>query len=590
MMVGCVFNMSIDHGKIAEIILNTTLFGGLSEEIRLKVASKMMEVSFDTKENIVVSGDHGDTLYLIESGLVEVIGKDIITDEEFVLAHLGPGDCFGEMSLLTGELRSATVRTFEPTKVLSLDNESFNKLMLNSAQMGLSISKILAERLAKLNQKMQELKGQQIAINNMFNTEQDTYSEIAVIGRSNSVKHILNMITEISRSDGVWAIVGEKGTGKRSIARLIHRKDSRKNEPFLILDCANLNLEQQKTRLFGSDKDPGCLRLVQSGTLLISKAAFLNDKLLKDLINYLIINTNKQPLILCSYQQEPENLLFDEKRVLAVPSLVSRKQDIPLIAKKILERLDKTNNTKPVRLSSNALKRLLEHNWPGNLAELESVLEQSLVLAKSLTISEGNIIFDLPAAMQDPYLESVKSLAIALDAKDPYTAGHSERVARYSQQIAKLMNLPEDSVENLYTMALFHDVGKIGVPESILRKQAHLTQDEYIQIQKHPESSLRILQPLTKYQEDVKAVFYHHTNYDGTGYPGGLSGNSIPIGARIISVADTFDAMTTDRPYRKSLSIDMAKNELRRVSGKQLDPDVINAMIAIIDNGTFTEV
>lgn len=582
--------MSIDSGKIAEIILNTTIFGGLSEDIRIKVASKMREVFFDAKENIVVSGEHGDTFYLIESGLVEVIGKDIITDEEFVLAHLGPGDCFGEMSLLTGELRSATVRTFEPTKVFSLDNESFNELMLNSSQMGLSISKILAGRLGKLNQKMQELRGQQIAINKMFNTEQDMYSEIAVIGRSNSVKYLSGMIDEISKSDGIWAIIGEKGTGKRSISRLIHRKGARKNQPFLILDCKSLDKEQQKEKIFGSNKDPGCLSLLQSGTLVVLNASLLDDQLLQDIINKLVISVNSQPLVLCSYQAVPENLLFNEKRILNVPSLVSRKQDIPLIAKKILERLDKSNNTRPIKLSSNALKRLLEHNWPGNLAELESVLEQSLVLSKSSVISDSNIIFDLPAAMQDPYLESVKSLAIALDAKDPYTAGHSERVARYSQQIAKQMNLPDDCVENLYTMALFHDVGKIGVPESILRKQAHLTQDEYIQIQKHPESSLRILQPLTKYQEDVKAVFYHHTNYDGTGYPGGLSGESIPIGARIISVADTFDAMTTDRPYRKSLSIDMAKRELRRVAGKQLDPDVINVMISIIDSGTFTEV
>lgn len=582
--------MSIDHSKIAEIIINTTIFGGLSEDIRLMVASKMTEEVFNAKENIVISGDKGDSLYLIECGLVEVIGKDVITDEEFVLAHLGPGDCFGEMSLLTGELRSATVRTFEPTKVLSLDNESFNKLMLNSAQMGLSISKILAERLGKLNQKMQELKGQQIAINKMFNTENDMYSEIAVIGRSNSVKYLLGLIKEVSESSGLWAIVGEKGTGKRSISRLIHRNDARKNEPFIVLDCNNIDNDQQRARLFGSDKDPGCLNLVQSGTLVVSNASLLADKLLKEVFNYVNAKNKKQPLVLCTYQEEPEALLFDKNCILTIPPLVSRKQDIPLIAKKILERLDKTNKTKPVRLSSEALKRLLEHNWPGNLLELESVLEQSLVLSKSSVISEANIIFDLPAAMQDPYLESVKSLAIALDAKDPYTAGHSERVARYSQQIAKLMNLADDYIENLYTMALFHDVGKIGVPESILRKQTHLTQDEYIQIQKHPESSLRILQPLTKYQDDVKAVFYHHTNYDGTGYPGGLSGDNIPIGARIISVADTFDAMTTDRPYRKSLSIEMAKSELRRVAGKQLDPNVISAMISIIEDGTLIEV
>lgn len=589
--------MIIDQFQIAEIILNTTLFGGLKEQNRLDVAQKMSEVIYQSKDIIVKAGEKGDSLYLIVDGLVEVLGTDYITGEEFVLAYLGNGDCFGEMSLLTGEVRSATVRAFETTKVLLLDSKSFNELMLNSSQMGLTISKILAERLAKLNQKIEELKGQQTAINKMFNTELDISSEIAVVGRSNSIKNLMNKIEEVSNKDGLWAVLGDPGTGKRSIARLIHRYGYRISEPFLVLDCGKLSSEQQEAKLKGDSRDPGYLKLAQSGTIMLSNASSIAVNIFEELLELSKTPIDKlhykqKPLILCSFDNKGEEnfTFFDETRIIEVPALNIRKQDIPVIAKKILERLDKTSNARPIRLSNKALARLLEHNWPGNLRELEAVLEQSLVLSKAQIITEDKIIFDLPAAMQDPYLESVKSLAIALDAKDPYTAGHSERVSRYSMQIAKFLGLPADFIENLVTMALFHDVGKIGVPESILRKQTHLSEEEYIQIQKHPESSLRILQPLTKYENDIEAVLYHHTHYDGSGYPGGLSGESIPIGARIISVADTFDAMTTDRPYRKSLSIDMAKDELKRVAGKQLDPVVTRAMIQIIEEDNINKV
>lgn len=584
--------MVLSQEKIAAIILSTSLFGNLSETNRLEVAKKMEELVFEPKQDIVVVGDQGDSLYLIIEGLVEVLGNDYITGEEFLLAHLGPGDCFGEMSLLTGERRSATVRAFEKTTVLQLDNAAFDELMLSSSQMGLSISKILAERLAKLNQKLEELKGQQTVINRMFSTELDINSEIAVIGRSNVIRAVLQKVEDAANSYGVWAIKGPDGTGKRSIARLIHRSGCRIGQTFLVLDCKNLTYEDQKAKLYGNPKEPGYLKLAQAGTIVFINVHKLDNKILTELLEINKLKVERliikyQPLILCIYNDSDQSAehYYSQDRVINVPPLNARKQDIPIIAKRLLERLDKSNNSRPIKLSNEALTRLLEHNWPKNLSELESVLEQSLVLSKDPVITEDKIIFDLPAAMQDPYLESVKSLAIALDAKDPYTAGHSERVANYSRKLALAMNLPEDVIENLYTMALFHDVGKIGIPESILRKQTHLTEEEYNQIQKHPESSMRILQPLTKYVKDLESVLYHHTHYDGTGYPGGLSGDRIPLGARIISVADTFDAMTTDRPYRKGLSLEMAKEELQRVANKQLDPNVIAAMIQIIDKG-----
>lgn len=577
---------------ISEIILNTSLFGSLSESLRFEIAQKMKCIDFEPKENIVITGELGDSLYLINQGLVEVIGNDYITGDEFVLAHLGPGDCFGEMSLLTGEKRSATVRAFEKTSVLQLDSQSFDELMLNSSSLGLAISKILAIRLAKLNQRIEELKGQQTVINKMLNTELDLTSEISILGRSNAMRSILQKVEESANSCGFWAIRGGPGTGKKSIARVIHRYGIRINQPLLALDCANASADQQYHKLIGTKTEPGFLNLAHSGTIILINASKLDKTLLSDLLKEHQLKLNKKeslhkPLILALYKENEQLIdeLLDKERIIDIPPLNSRKQDIPIIAKKLLERLSKSDNTRNFRLSSDALGRLLEYNWPGNLKELESILEQSTLMAKDSIINEEQIIFDISSAMQDPYMESVKSLAIALDAKDPYTAGHSERVAIYSQEIAKLMGLDDSFISNLYRLALFHDVGKIGISESILRKKTHLSEEEYFQIQKHPEGSLRILQPLNKYLSDLESVLHHHTHYDGTGYPGGISAECIPLGARIISVADTFDAMTTDRPYRKSLPMQMAIEELQRVSGKQLDPKVIKIMLRIIEEG-----
>lgn len=576
---------------IAEFITNTSLFGNLSEQDRLQIAEKMVQITYDSQSVIVKEGDQGESLYIILDGLVEVLGKDTLSSNEFVLTHLGPGDCFGEMSVLTGERRSATVRAFEETQVYQLDSNSFNDLILNSPHMGLSISKILAKRLAKLNNKYEELRGQQTAINKMVNTDLDISSEIALEGKSSCLKAIRYRVNKLANYEGVIAIRGKEGVGKSAVARLIHRSGIRISEPFLVYDCINMDYEAQNQKLFGEDAQVGLVDLAQKGTILIKKASNLDPDIYKNLLSYNAIYAATQdinfPLFVCTFQDSDyiaDSLLAPE-RIIELPPLVQRKQDIPFITKKILERIHKTKTSKSPHLTDKAMNKLLEYDWPGNITELISVIEQAVVLSQDLAIDEEQIIFDLPSAMQDPYLESVKSLALALDAKDPYTAGHSERVAMYSRKIAKMMNLPEEFIDRLYTMALFHDVGKIGVPETILKKQSHLTHDEYVQIQKHPESSLRILKPLKKYENDIGAVLHHHTNYDGTGYPGGISGDSIPIGARIISVADTYDAMTTDRPYRKSLGLERARKELDRVSGKQLDPEVTAVMLKIIDDG-----
>jgi HD-GYP domain-containing protein (c-di-GMP phosphodiesterase class II) len=178
-------------------------------------------------------------------------------------------------------------------------------------------------------------------------------------------------------------------------------------------------------------------------------------------------------------------------------------------------------------------------------------------------------------------LDVVRSLALALDARDHYTRGHSEWVAKYSVQIAQAMHCSEQEMEKMELAALLHDVGKIGVKDSILRKPSKLTPEEFAAVQRHPVSSAEIIQPVAYLRDLTPAVRHHHERYDGKGYPDGLSGEAIPFTARIITVADSFEAMTSDRPYRRALTFEKALAEIKRCTGSQFDPEVVEVFLTM---------
>jgi putative nucleotidyltransferase with HDIG domain len=181
--------------------------------------------------------------------------------------------------------------------------------------------------------------------------------------------------------------------------------------------------------------------------------------------------------------------------------------------------------------------------------------------------------------MRQDYLSTISALIQAVEAKDPYTRGHSEAVRRYTLQIAKEMRLAADVTERLEYASLLHDIGKIGVAESILRKPGRLTDEEYMEIKAHPAIGANIVQKLRLLGQEAGTVRSHHEWANGRGYPDGLTADRIPLGARIIAVADAYDAMTSDRPYRRTMSRTEAIAELRRCSGSQFDPAVVDAMI-----------
>jgi HD-GYP domain-containing protein (c-di-GMP phosphodiesterase class II) len=176
------------------------------------------------------------------------------------------------------------------------------------------------------------------------------------------------------------------------------------------------------------------------------------------------------------------------------------------------------------------------------------------------------------------FMGSIRMLANAIDEKDPYTRGHSERVAFYSAVIAKHMGMSAEEVEKVHLSGLIHDVGKIGIEDKILRKAAALTDEEYELMKQHPRKGEHILEAVPLLKQMAGAGLMHHENVDGTGYPDGLKGDDIPLLGRIVSVADAFDAMTTDRPYSKAMTYEAALARLRFLAGKKFDLPCVEAM------------
>jgi len=182
------------------------------------------------------------------------------------------------------------------------------------------------------------------------------------------------------------------------------------------------------------------------------------------------------------------------------------------------------------------------------------------------------------------YIQTVQSLAVALEAKDRYTAGHSQRVARFATLIARAMGLAKDEVEVVSQVALLHDIGKIGMLDSILNKPSNLTAEERELVKSHPVVGAQILAPVKTFERHVAGIRYHHEMFDGSGYPDKLKGEEIPLPARIVSLADAFDAMTSTRPYRIGLPLAFAMQEMQKMRGRQFCPLAVDAFVRVLQS------
>ncbi|MBF0552398.1 MAG: HD-GYP domain-containing protein [Deltaproteobacteria bacterium] len=243
------------------------------------------------------------------------------------------------------------------------------------------------------------------------------------------------------------------------------------------------------------------------------------------------------------------------------------------------------------------LQDIMELTKPGRPETIRRIAEAVGLMMVKIEAREYQLeqlveeLRELNERLINNVINTVTTMANALAARDEYTEGHATRVADYAQRIARRLGLPENEVNNIRLGGILHDIGKIGFPDALF--EAHglpLTDDLLSSIKVHPENGVNILRDLDFLGPIVDFVHYHHERFDGQGYPKGLMGWEIPLGARIISVADCFDAMTTDRPYQRGTSYAEGLEILKRISGSQLDPEVVRAFVEEIShNGVSKE-
>lgn len=252
-----------------------------------------------------------------------------------------------------------------------------------------------------------------------------------------------------------------------------------------------------------------------------------------------------------------------------------------------------------MKYGANAAKVWRDH-FAWSFSAQMSLSAVGVLVAQVMSIEiVGLFLFVMPLALsrqvysryvrlQSGYLDTVRSLVSAIEAKDPYTRGHSERVSQYAAAMAASMGMDEEQVERIRLAAQLHDLGKVGLSSSVLRKPGRLTSEEFLEVRSHPRVGADIVERVPGLAELVPIIRHHHERYDGTGYGAGLSGCEIPIESKILAVADSFDAMTSRRAYRSALTIEEAVTEIATCSGTQFDPDVaahISAVIAVVESG-----
>ncbi len=285
--------------------------------------------------------------------------------------------------------------------------------------------------------------------------------------------------------------------------------------------------------------------------------------------------------------EKPENMAFASvtKMVRATKEWIGIALGLAIIAAIVFA----SGIARPIRLLAHRTREIAKgnyqqrvelktHNEIGELAENFNSMSAAIELAiegLKKAAHENNLLF----------INSVRMLAAAIDAKDPYTRGHSERVARYAIAIGKNLNLSEKDMRDLRISALLHDVGKIGIDDRILRKPGALSDDEFEVMKQHPAKGAAIMSGVAQLIEIVPGMKYHHEKWSGGGYPDNLKEDEIPMQARIIAIADTFDAMTTNRPYQKAMELAYVVEKVKSFAGSRFDPRVVDAFAKAVKRG-----
>jgi putative nucleotidyltransferase with HDIG domain len=221
------------------------------------------------------------------------------------------------------------------------------------------------------------------------------------------------------------------------------------------------------------------------------------------------------------------------------------------------------------------------NNTPYSHEELEHL---STISAQASIAIKNALLYD---EQQKTYLNTIQALVSAIEANDSYTRGHSERVTRYSLALARELELPQNRLQVIERAAILHDIGKIGIDLSLLHKKERLTSEDMAELQQHPSIGMKILEPIEFLQDVRLCIGQHHERYDGRGYPNHLSAGQLLLESRILAIADSFDAMTSDRPYRKALRVEVAIRELAENAGAQFDPALVPIFIKLLETPNF---
>ncbi|MDP7423005.1 MAG: GAF domain-containing protein, partial [bacterium] len=321
-----------------------------------------------------------------------------------------------------------------------------------------------------------------------------------------------------------------------------------------ILDAVMDNFQADRASLMLLDKESGMLSIAASRGIPESVVETLTFEIGEGVAGAVALTGN--PLLI-------NNITVDERY-----KKKQKKNDMTLLSVPLLSR--------EAVIGVLNVERVLDEErdlWPFTGEDQEFLSTLSSAAAVAIENAE------LYKHLLNAYLGTVQSLAAAIEAKDAYTHGHSTRVTEYSLTIAREMNLSEDDIEVIKHAALLHDIGKIGISDSVLLKPSGLTAQEFNMIKQHPLLGTRILQSVEFLDSVRNILLAHHERYDGKGYPLGLKGKNIPLGGRIIAVADSFDAMISDRPYRRGLEEEKAIVEVENCIGSQFDPRVVKAFL-----------